>query len=96
MGFFSNFGGTIKKNAKRDINHLRGDGAVEKADIIYERIKSAFTGTWNIVIDKVIDLILKSMGKDIQVIVKECKSAGKNPVDYFPDNLKMRLRKSYA
>lgn len=96
MGFFKNFTGAMKENVVKDVTHMQGQGAVDKADLIYQRIKALFSGTWNLVIDKVVNLLLKSASKDLTLIVKECKSAGVDPLTYFPDNVKNKLKKSYA
>lgn len=96
MGFFRNFGGKFKKNVMDDVEHLKGEGAIDKADMAYERIKAVFSGTWNLVIDKIIALLLKSAGKDLRILVREAKAAGKDPFTYFPDNVRDKLKKSYA
>lgn len=95
MGFFKNFTGAMKENVTSDVRHLQGQGAVDKADLIYRRIKALFSGSWNLVIDKAVNLLLKSASKDLAMIVKECKAAGVDPFTYFPDNVKSKLRKSY-
>lgn len=96
MGFFKNFTGTFKKNVKDDIDHLQGQGAVEKADLAYNRIKAVFSGTWNLIIDKIIAILLKSAYKDLRILVRESKAAGIDPFTYFPDNVKDKIKKAYA
>ena len=91
-GFFRNFVGKFAHNAKADIDHLRGKGAEEKADILYNRIKAAFSGTWNLIIDKIIDLLLRSAKKDAEFIIVECKSHGIDPFTKLPRNVVDKLR----
>lgn len=95
MGLIKNFTGTFKNNVKNDVEYLRGQGAVEKADLIYNRIKALFSGVWNLVIDKATAILLKSARRDLRIIVRESKAAGIDPFTYFPDNVKDKLKKSY-
>lgn len=96
MGFFRNFTGAFKSNISNDVEHLQGQGAVDKADLIYGRIKALFSGAWNLVIDKITLILLKSACKDLRIIIRESKAAGIDPFTYFPDNVKDKLKKSYA
>lgn len=96
MGFVRNFVRRIGANATSDIRYMNNEGASEKADIIYMRIKSFFSGGWNLIIDKVIDLILKSAEKDVDSIFKLSKSNGFNPFDFFPDNVMKLLDPKYV
>lgn len=96
MGFFKNFTGAFKKNVQDDVEHLQGQGAVDKADLIYNRIKALFSGVWNLVIDKITAILLKSACKDLRIIVRESKAAGIDPFTYFPDNVKDKLKKAYV
>lgn len=96
MGLIKNFTGTFKKNIKDDVEYLQGQGAVDKADLIYNRIKALFSGIWNLVIDKSIAILLKSARKDLRIIVRESKAAGIDPFTYFPDNVKDKLKKAYV
>ena len=96
MGLIKNFTGAFKKNIKDDVEYLQGQGAVDKADLIYNRIKALFSGIWNLVIDKSIAILLKSARKDLRIIVRESKAAGIDPFTYFPDNVKDKLKKAYV
>lgn len=96
MGFIKRIGTRVKNNLLCDFEHLRGEGGDQKADIIYRRIKAFFSGSWNILIDKMVSLLLKSASRDVEVIIRECKSAGLDPIHYFPSNLKDKLTKSYS
>ena len=87
MGFFKNFTGAFKKNVKDDIDHLQGQG---------DRIKAVFSGTWNLIIDKIIAILLKSAYKDLRILARESKAAGIDPFTYFPDNVKDKIKKAYA
>ena len=94
MNFFKSVGRRIAGNIKKDIDYMKGDGANEKADLVYDKIKTFFSGGWNILIDKVVNLLLKSAEKDIKAIVAQCKSHGLDPYDHFPASLKDKLRKT--
>jgi len=96
MRLIRNFAGAFKNNVKNDVEHLQGQGAIEKADIIYNRIKALFSGTWNLMIDKIVDILLKSAKKDLRIIIRESKAAGIDPFTYVPDNVKDKLDRAYV
>ena len=96
MGLIRNFTGAFKNNVKNDVEYLQGQGAVDKADLIYSRIKALFSGAWNLIIDKTIAILLKSAKKDLRIIVRESKAAGIDPFTYFPDNVRDKLKKAYV
>jgi len=96
MGFLKKIGKRITGNVKKDIDYLRGEGADEKADLVYDRIKSFLSGGWNIMIDKIVNLLLKSAEKDVRIIISECKAHGVDPYERFPANLRDKLKKNYA
>ena len=96
MGFFRNFTGAFKKNVQEDVTHLRGQGAIDKADLIYNRLKVAFSGGWNLLIDKIVAILLKSAYKDLRILIRESKAAGIYPFTYVPDNVKDKMKKAYV
>lgn len=91
-GFFKNFTGKFGSNLKGDIDNLRGKGAEDKADLLYNRIKAAFSGTWNLIIDKLINLLLRSAKKDVEFIIVECKAHGVDPKTKLPRNILDKLK----
>lgn len=92
MGFFRNFSRKIKSNLKNDVEDLRGKGADDKADLVYNRIKAFFSGGWNILIDKMVNLLLHSAKKDIECIIIECKAHGVDPYSKLPTNVREKLK----
>lgn len=93
MGFVSGFSKTILRNAKKDIQYLRGEGAIAKAEKMYRKIKCGAIHLWNKIIDKMINIVIKLTMDDVASLVKLCEEHGQDPFDYFPDNLLVRLKK---
>ena len=96
MGFLKKIGKRLTSNVMKDVNYIRGEGADEKADMLYAKIKTFLSGGWNIMIDKIVNLLLKSAEKDVNTIIKECKAHGVDPFERFPANLRDKLKKNYS
>lgn len=93
MGFFKGFSKTIIKNAKRDIDYLRGEGAIAKAEKAYRKMKCGVIHLWNKIIDKAVDIVIKLTMDDVTKLVKLCNEYGQDPFDYFPESLLVKLKR---
>lgn len=90
-GFFKNFTGAFKANARREYDHFNGQGAIDKANMFYRVLRTFLVERWNDLINKLIELKLKSVESDLIYIFEECKRYGMNPYDFIPDNIMMRV-----
>lgn len=90
------FGEAFKGNITRDVEYAKTEGAANKADLLYKVIKSVIKSSWNSMVDKVINLLLRSAMKDLRAMVKECREHGIDPRDYLPENVVDRMPKSFA
>ena len=90
-GFFKNFKNTIKEKIKEDYEYFNGEGAVNRATKLYREIKLLIVKGWNKIIDKLINVQLMKMERELEKYYDLCKQYGVNPEEYYGERLKKRF-----
>lgn len=90
-GFFKNFTKTVKDEAIKDYEYFNGEGAVAKALKFYKELKLLLIRSWNKFINKLVNLQLLKLEKEMEKYYKTCKDYGENPEDHYGERLKKRI-----